>query len=954
MGRHQIYKGEPSTKNYYLINDFSGGINTTDVDDVVVDNEFRNLLNMDLSLKGSLQNRKGFGNMFIFNEILRNKGITLGIGRYSLVKIVKNSRNIFEKLEEYSSLDEFLNATKPLDYELHILIVFNNTIRLLKMSKLVGKGLLSDIEVEYKLLYTLNVNASTYKNSLIAIKTVDYGDNVYFSLSDISEDFVGIGNYSIAKETFTVIDNNNCYIPTPYEVCNNNGMTGFNVLASNPLTAIADQGVGIKEVIGLFISKHDVDIPLDKIPQSTFAVNVLHTGTNFHPAEIKLVFKDHLDNEIPHRLLSLSDNGGFFKYVVDALNLTGVNYVTINVVKNDNIKRVNDESELGTNYLGLGQSKAISIREGNTFYVKKISNSAYSLSDFDILSIEKRYNVGFGWTQTTEELWDEFGVIGSEYDIYGKVEDLPKPDALDIYARVLTFDEAGVRYIYLKSTYLDSGASEFSDIDVDTLFASYKSSKYNGSYFELRKGDTSKIYRYDHSNTTFVLEYDNVIVVDDIYDIIPQIGDIIEVGNKSNTFYAMVNKNKNANDFVKINYHKEELINSLLGQYYEVGNTTNAFEVKPINLTNVKIFGIGDRLVYYKGNTIWFSELAQFDYLPNRNFIILPIQSDDEITTINYFRNAYIIFTKEKIFKMSGVFETETFSVDLVNEFVGCIAPNTVRNVNNSLIFMSAQGMYQLTSSNYTDGLENVKKLDKQIKGIIPLTEFVDSLLYNDQYWLMLRDGIDYDTVKYYYNIDTRKGQHPFTLDKWARKPSMIFKNGVNLYTISNGEFFIFDKGYTDLMPSDETNYENYIYTCKIKTINNSFGTPTHDKKFKNIYVKTYSSARILLFFTITIDEYVRLSPKRFEVSINELGEIEYREILDENAGSNLVLDTATLDNFELNFDVLGDNPQEIHKVVISSKGKNISLEIETKSNGGFSIVDIGYLYKLGKVKESK
>jgi hypothetical protein len=77
MGRQQFYKGNPELKQYFLVNDFSGGINTTDVDERTTDNEFRELLNVELIRAGMLQNRKGWGESALLNELLNAKQISL-------------------------------------------------------------------------------------------------------------------------------------------------------------------------------------------------------------------------------------------------------------------------------------------------------------------------------------------------------------------------------------------------------------------------------------------------------------------------------------------------------------------------------------------------------------------------------------------------------------------------------------------------------------------------------------------------------------------------------------------------------------------------------------------------------------------------------------------------------------------------------------------------------------
>ena len=41
--------------------------------------------------------------------------------------------------------------------------------------------------------------------------------------------------------------------------------------------------------------------------------------------------------------------------------------------------------------------------------------------------------------------------------------------------------------------------------------------------------------------------------------------------------------------------------------------------------------------VYYKDDTIWFSEINNFSYVPNYNYIALPIEPTDKITKIVFF-----------------------------------------------------------------------------------------------------------------------------------------------------------------------------------------------------------------------------------------------------------------------------------------------------------------------------
>src|SRR5690554_4920883 len=101
MSKRQVYRGNPEEKLYTLINDFSGGMNTVDVDDVVKDNEFRELINVELSTKGLLQNRKGFGELVNFNNLIKNKLETFPQGTCYLFKVIKDDNRLLEVFDKF-------------------------------------------------------------------------------------------------------------------------------------------------------------------------------------------------------------------------------------------------------------------------------------------------------------------------------------------------------------------------------------------------------------------------------------------------------------------------------------------------------------------------------------------------------------------------------------------------------------------------------------------------------------------------------------------------------------------------------------------------------------------------------------------------------------------------------------------------------------------------------------
>ena len=380
-------------------------------------------------------------------------------------------------------------------------------------------------------------------------------------------------------------------------------------------------------------------------------------------------------------------------------------------------------------------------------------------------------------------------------------------------------------------------------------------------------------------------------------------------------------------------------------------------KIEALDTTGFKIFEAWSRLVYYKENIIWFSDLYQFDYIPNYNYVILPLSPNDKIMNISYFKGSYIIFTKDKIYKMSGSFGSADFQIQIVNDNIGCISEYSVKGLSNTLVFMTHDGLYRVKQNYYQGGLENVEKIDKQIDGIIPFNTQVYSILYNEQYLLIYdyAEGIPdsgFNVLKMYYNMSAPKGV-PYVKDRYSIMPVVIGQFDDGLYSIKYGRFYKYDKGYYDFLPPNPTaaQTEASKFTVKIRTHKISFNYPTHEKKFKAILVKDIANEPVPLLFDIYINNKREYQHTQFETSINDLGEIVYQPIV-----TNPVLIGADnlIGNFELNKSQLGDLSARVHKIVFSGKGKDILIDIERRTAQEFSIQDIGYIYKMGKAREDR
>jgi hypothetical protein len=380
-------------------------------------------------------------------------------------------------------------------------------------------------------------------------------------------------------------------------------------------------------------------------------------------------------------------------------------------------------------------------------------------------------------------------------------------------------------------------------------------------------------------------------------------------------------------------------------------------KIEALDTTGFKIFEAWSRLVYYKENIIWFSDLYQFDYIPNYNYVILPLSPNDKIMNISYFKGSYIIFTKDKIYKMSGSFGSADFQIQIVNDSIGCISEYSVKGLSNTLVFMTHDGLYRVKQNYYQGGLENVEKIDKQIDGIIPFNTQVYSILYNEQYLLIYdyAEGIPdsgFNVLKMYYNMSAPKGV-PYVKDRYSIMPVVIGQFDDGLYSIKYGRFYKYDKGYYDFLPPNPTDAQTEAskFTVRIRTHKISFGYPTHEKKFKAILIKDIANEPVPLLFDIYINNKREYQHTQFETSTNDLGEIVYQPIV---TNPLEIGNLGLLGNFELNKTQLGDLSARVHKIVFSGKGKDILVDIERRTAQEFSIQDIGYIYKMGKAREDR
>jgi len=1122
MGRQQFYKGNPELKQYYLVNDFSGGINTVDVDERTEDNEFRELLNVELIRTGMIQNRKGWGRVDLLNTLLQQKQITMprfnpseetgeAADRYALIKIVRNDGNLLTVLDNYERQGYSYTAFTSLNlvYRLEMLLVYETTVGIkISLLTLSNDSSLDGIED----IYTFTGVQFDANKLLSNIETVEYTDFLYFPLSQIQSSIKGLFEYNVTTKDYRIVRDDEApkafvYKPTPYEV----SKIGFNVLSNTPLTDIEEQ-IGFLSITGFFLTTYrvnlvngisslvDTQVPITNFPQNgEVTLNVLYTGENVQIKDFTVEFYvmgENLTTGLPEERP--------INFTIDATKLeetSGIARFACNVeVKNNPAIYIRIKLLSGIVFSQRVVTRSFASTEAMVAYFNPATNTRYAVSDgttkfvlYKKTAVPYKYDLETSYTyqdvvyspiyndnnlvavkswivpengaalyeaassrgEHDTETFTEFTNMTSS-NVPKNVNDYPNGHVLrvrktryepavtvgsysetsapsgaptsgsslssdipTIYSGIPTgsdaqralrddFTAANLAAITAPTEFTNGQIVRAYSASIAIVLSGGSQAVYYFKYFRVNISvvgtnqyipeepvqykyfvvsapsaelanpivsynatDSKLYYRFGQTKTEIA---SNILRINNINDRIPKLNElylgVITAPTVEANYYRYNGfTNGDIDDFVEATF-VTAADTSIYTDVYNVGNNPNAEPVTSLDLTGFRIIEIGNRLVLYKNNIVWFSDLYQFDYIPNYNYIILPLTADDFITGIAYFKGSYMIFTKERIYKMSGTFGSGDFQVQIVSDAIGCISPFSIKAFNNTVVFMTHDGLYRIKQNYYSGGLENVEKIDKQIDNIIPNNVNTYAFLYNEQYILVYDYKADrgtadpgFNVLKMYYNMSAPNG-FPFVKDRYSVMPNIITKFDDGMYSIKYGLFYKYDvptpatsqqneRIYTDFLPLEEVTEEQrnlHLYTVKIRTHKLAFGYPTHEKKFKSILIKDIANEPVPLIFRIFVNNFIAYTSEEFVTSINDLGQIEYNLTTD----PFLIGPDNLMGAFELGKDQLGDLSARVHKIVFSGRGKDILIDIERRTAQQFSIQDIGYVYKMGKAREDR
>ena len=375
---------------------------------------------------------------------------------------------------------------------------------------------------------------------------------------------------------------------------------------------------------------------------------------------------------------------------------------------------------------------------------------------------------------------------------------------------------------------------------------------------------------------------------------------------------------------------------------------------------------------------MFFSDFDNFNYFPNYYYVYVAETENEEVVSINYFRQYYAIFTNKRIKRMSGSFGADDFGIFPLNDYIGCINPRSIKQVQNYLYFLSYNGLYMLKQGYVGEGTENVEQIDLPIYRSYLTENMLKGCTFMNYYALFSEtEAIYYNyTMDAYYKFkNSGMKSSPLSLSREVFYPTIysipfqynklqnVLFYGVEEIVDSNNKHF--DICLQNFSSDDlEINDNGVSFVSSFETCYMSFNSPTNTKKFKEVYIKFYNKygKNIPLYVTIKVDDKTVISPDNYVVSYDAATDTYY---YDEKTESNKRLDGYDpLGVMTLGEDIMGERTVQILRMKVREKGRAIKIAISdgieeghdgyqpVQNNYRFDLSTIGVVYKLKKVKE--
>lgn len=237
---------------------------------------------------------------------------------------------------------------------------------------------------------------------------------------------------------------------------------------------------------------------------------------------------------------------------------------------------------------------------------------------------------------------------------------------------------------------------------------------------------------------------------------------------------------------------------------------------------------------------IFISTVSAKEYFPFNYTLDFTNEMNEEVNAINKFMNILVVQSPSYTWGIKGdspfplsALEGEIYRKITINPTIGCIAPNSVKNVRNQLYFLSKEGVFTLRALFAEDLRYNVDPIDRNIYNIVPRDEDAIAAYYDDQYWLHFPQSAT--TLRYYVDKkawvkDTYSAWNSFGgIHKYINE-SGVLRFITDLSQLEEGDpLKVFDIDVDYLLPTDLT--KNITSRMTTSYLNQDY--PFHPKNYK-------------------------------------------------------------------------------------------------------------------------
>ena len=310
-------------------------------------------------------------------------------------------------------------------------------------------------------------------------------------------------------------------------------------------------------------------------------------------------------------------------------------------------------------------------------------------------------------------------------------------------------------------------------------------------------------------------------------------------------------------------------------------------------------------------------------YFPENTYSLVG-NKDDVITGFAKQYDALVIFKYNSIYSMSYSISSGVadFPIKPINDSIGCIAPRSIQLIDNSPVFLSKKGVYQLTSSNVRDE-RNVQIISNGINSVLTkesnLANAV-SIDFDKKYILRLNDTC--------YIYDYAQGFDASGLVIW------YLWDNINANCFAEAEGRLYFGSDTDNMIykfsiiDDERPYHdnetaiNAIWRSKYFGFNSDAYLKYIEKLFYKM--KPFSSTSVTPYYATQVGEYIELDTTRMDLI--DFGSVDFE---------NFSFETSSF-------------PQEVKAKVKQKKVNMIQVKFENDSiDESIGILSLDLTYKI-------